>query len=297
MPFVQRVHTRDAIKIGIGFLVTITMVITLVWLITALGGGFLKPIRSALATAANVTDESGEVIRTATTLVGQHLKKALNDIGDDVTEIEDTVLHVTKVASQLAAKHLNRTYTPTLQAMNGVSALAGDILDFASFEVRQACWLVACLFLTAENCNEQFYTEFQLCNAPTYNITEGGKAYIVQTPCEYHGRFIETTATQRYDVYVKTRIYQKMRNGVEQMRDANILNFDQFTRLAKSVNIVEHLQREASRECEPQKEFLRKDCYARHCAPPPTDNNMVHNELSVHACLFDRVKRKEEMFV
>ena len=66
----------------------------------------------------------------------------------------------------------------------------GDLLEFASVEIRQACWLVACLFLSKDACNEQFYTEFHLCDKPLLNITEGGTSYLVSPPCTYHGNYV-----------------------------------------------------------------------------------------------------------
>jgi len=294
-PMHKRIHRRDFLRIGFSILVLVTMVALIASLIPVFSLGLLAPIRSALVTANNITAESGEVIRTAAHLVGTRLQEAIRSLGEDEEQVQDTVLHVTKVASILAMKHLNRTSAPVMEVANGVSVLAGDLLEFASLEIRQACWLVACMFLSKEACSEQFYTEFHLCDKPLINITEAGTSYLVSPPCQFHGNYITTKTTQKYDEYVKTRLLNKIMLAVSKMKELDEFNSIAFRRLAESNRLYEHLANIAEEECSIQKPFLQKDCFISHCMDPVNSQNMVSKEAVAYNCLFMRLKRGQPL--
>lgn len=290
-PMHKRIHRRDFLRIGLTILVLVTMVAIAAFLIPVFSLGLIAPVKNALVTANNITAESGEVIRTAAHLVGTQLQEAIRSLGEDEAQVQETVLHVTKVASILASKHLNRTATPVLEAANGVSVLAGDLLEFASVEIRQACWLVACLFLSKDACNEQFYTEFHLCDKSLLNITEGGTSYLVSPPCTYHGNYIRTKATKRYDEYVKTRLVNKIMVAVAKLRELDQFDSATFRKLANDNNLYEHLENIAGEECSVQKAFLQLDCYAAHCIDPVNGPNTVSKEATAYHCLYDNLRR------
>jgi len=266
-----------------------TIVAIFAWFIPTFILGLFTPIKSALVTVNNITEESGDVVRTAAHLVGGQLKKTILALGEDEQQIQETVLHVTKVASILATKHLNRTTAPVLSAANGVSVMTGDFLEFASNEIRQACWLVACLFLTTEKCNEQFYTEFHLCDKPMHNITEDGKSYLVSAPCQYHGTFITTSATDQYNSYVRDRVFTGVDKGFATLKDTGELNPQSFNALAHRYNLYEHMKDIADEECLPLKQYMQADCYARHCVETKKVN-ISPDKLS-YACLYDNYKK------
>lgn len=290
-PVHRRIHRRDFLRIGLLVLVLVTMVAIAASLIPIFSLGLLSPVRSALVTANNITAESGEVIRAAAHLVGTQLQEAIRSLGEDEAQVQEIVLHVTKVASILASKHLNRTTAPVLEAANGVSVLAGDLLEFASVEIRQACWLVACLFLSKEKCNEQFYTEFHLCDKPILNITEAGTSFLVMPPCQYHGNYITTKATRKYDDYIKTRLVQKIMLAVGKMKELDEFNAVAFRKLAEANNLYEHLENIAGEECSVQKPFLQRDCFAAHCIDNVSGPNMVSKEAIAYSCLYDNLRR------
>lgn len=294
-PMHKRIHRRDFLRIGFIVLVLVTTVALMASLIPVFALGLLTPVQNALVTANNITAESGEVIRTAAHLVGTRLQEAIRSLGEDEEQVQDTILHVTKVASILAMKHLNRTSAPVMEAANGVSVLAGDLLEFASFEIRQACWLVACMFLSKEACNDQFYTEFHLCDKPLINITEAGTSYLVNPPCQFHGRYITTGATKRYDDYVKNRLINKIMLAVSRMRELDEFNSIAFRRLADSNGLYEHLANIAEEECSVQKSFLQADCFMSHCIDPIKGPNMVSKETITYNCLFTRLERGQPL--
>lgn len=287
----------DLVKIATALTILIAVIALFAWFLPSLFTGFFAPIQSALGTVNNVTEESGEVVRTAAHLVGAQLKKTIQALGEDEEEIQNTVLHVTKVASLLTSKHINRTMQPVLSAANSVSALTGDLLEFASTEIRTACWIVACLFLSEKHCNEQFYTEFSLCENPLHNITEKGVSYMVTAPCAYHGQYIQTDATKQYDDYVKNRVYTTFTLAVETSRQNNELTLKGFEILMTRFKVYEHLLSISEQECSLLKPFLQRDCLKNHCVDKVNSKLQIDPEKLTAACLYQKHRAGVNMFI
>ena len=135
------------------------------------------------------------------------------------------------------------------------------------------------------------YTAFHLCDKPLLNITEGGTSYLVSPPCTYHGNYITTRATKRYDEYVKTRLVNKIMLAVAKLRELDKFDSATFRKLANDNNLYEHLENIAGEECSVQKTFLRLDCYASHCIDPVNGPNTVSKETTAYHCLYDNLRR------
>jgi hypothetical protein len=295
-PLHHRISAQDLAKIAA---IGLTLLLTIgffAWFLPSIFMGVFTPVRTALATVNNVTAESGEVVRIAANLIGTQLKATIKSLGEDEVQVQETVLHVTKVASILASKHLNRTAKPILGAVDGVSILAGDFLELASAEIRQSCWLVACLFLPKQKCDEQFYTEFHLCDAPVYNVTEGGVNYQVSAPCEFHGKYIKTDATERYNTYVRTRVFGTFEEKIKQLNEDGLHTYQAFMQAAKEKNIYSHLYAIAKEECSSLKPYMQRDCYENHCIESAAPRSIVDQEKVTYACLQHKWAETRKMF-
>lgn len=295
-PVHHRYSPVDLAKLTVVAFVVLLTVGFFAWFLPSVFMGVFTPIKTALVTVNNVTAESGEVIRDAAHLVGTQLKKTIASLGENEQQIQETVLHVTKVASLLASQHLNRTTLPLMSAANGLSVLTGDFLELASEEIRQSCWIVACLFLSRDKCNEQYYTEFHLCDNPVYKITERGVEYSVTAPCRYNGAYITTDATKRYNTYVKTRVYAVFEKEVSNLSNAGTINAQTFNNLANSMNLYQHIQLVAREECDELKPYMRKDCNANHCIDLAVPRALLTPEKLTYACLLENWNHNRKMF-
>jgi hypothetical protein len=296
-PIHHRISPVDLAKLAVSCFVILVLVGFFAWFLPSIFMGVFTPIKTALVTVDNVTAESGEVVRIAAHMIGIQLKQTIQSLGEDENAIQETVLHVTKVASILASKHLNRTLKPIIGAADGMSVLAGDFLELASTEIRQSCWLVACLFLSKQKCDEQFYTEFHLCDAPIYNITEGGVNYMVSAPCEYHGKYIKTDSTARYNTYVRARVFGAFENQIRSMHDRGEITFQNFNQMAKQFNVYPHLLSVAKEECAELKPYMQRDCFENHCIETVAPRTIIDGEKVTYACLQHKWQVGKKMFI
>jgi hypothetical protein len=179
-----------------GLLALVGAALTIVLVVKVYGAA--DAVAQTVATAVNETSETFGLVMHGT---GTEVRRVLRSGGHDVKLLDDQLL----LTADIVTKHGRGM----LATANNITDITFKTLDLAADDVRAAVdftlhqagyslWVVHCLFVSAKQCNEDFYGKFSLCK-PRYHFIAETNTYIkVHEPCNFLGFAVWDNAAAKW---------------------------------------------------------------------------------------------------